>query len=102
VTLTAKVLVRLPDFPVIVIFVVPAAAPAAADNVRVLEPVVLAGLKDPVTPDGNPETLSATVPVNPFAGTTVMGFATLEPCATETVASPAEIVKDAGVCELVS
>lgn len=54
-----------PDVPVIVIVEAPAAAVLAAVSVNVLFPEIT-GPNDPVTPDGNPDAASATVPPNPF------------------------------------
>ena len=70
---------RLPEVPVIVIVEVDAAAVLAAMSVSVLEVVAVAGLKDAVTPDGNPEAAKLTVPLNPFSGLTVMVLVPLDP-----------------------
>ena len=70
----AAVAVRLPDFPVTVTAAVPTAALALATKLN-----VLAGLKDAVTPAGKPETVKATDPVNPFAGTTAMAAVPVAP-----------------------
>lgn len=65
--------VTLPEVPVMVIGYVPGLlAEALAVSVKVLVVVVLAGLKDAVTPVGKPEAAMPTLPVKPFAGTTVM------------------------------
>jgi hypothetical protein len=67
VRVTAALLVRLPDVPVMVTVAVPGLALDVAENVRVLWLVVLAGLNPAVTPLGKPETESATVPAKPFS-----------------------------------
>ncbi len=60
---------------------VPVAAVLLAVSVSTLVPVVLAGLKaEAVTPLGRPETDSATPPVKPFCGVTVMVLVPLPPC----------------------
>jgi hypothetical protein len=64
----AAVAIKLPDFPVIVTLAAPTVALALAVNVSVLAAAVLAGLNDAVTPVGRPETVNATIPLNPFAG----------------------------------
>ncbi len=68
----AAVAIKLPDFPVIVTLAAPPVALALAVNVSVLAADVLAGLNDAVTPFGRPDTVSATIPLNPFAGTMAM------------------------------
>ncbi len=52
------VLVNVPEEPVTVIVDVPATPEALAVSVRVLAPVVLAGLNDAVTPLGRPDAAS--------------------------------------------
>lgn len=64
--------VKLPDVPVMVTMTLPVTAVAPAVKVSVLVPVVLAGLKDAVTPLGKPEADSATVPLKPFSGVIAM------------------------------
>jgi len=60
---------------------VPVAAVLLAVSVRTLVLVVLAGLNvEAVTPLGRPETDSATLPVKPFCGVTVMVLVPLPPC----------------------
>ena len=66
------VFVMLPATPVIVIADVPGEALVATVIVRVLAEVVGLGLNVVVTPLGMPEELRATLPLNPFAGTTVI------------------------------
>ena len=65
-----------------VTFAVPAVAVLDAENVKVLLPVVDAGLKLAVTPVGKAPTLSATVPLNPPEGVTVTVLVPVAPCAT--------------------
>src|SRR5258708_24985691 len=64
--------VRLPEVPVMVTVAVPAVAELLAVSDRTLVVVVLAGLKDAVTPLGSPEATKLTLPVKPPAGVTVM------------------------------
>jgi hypothetical protein len=68
-----------PLVPVTVTFVVPAVAVLEAVKVKLLVPVVDAGLKLAVTPAGKPLAASATVPLNPFCGATVMVLLPLAP-----------------------
>ena len=77
---------RLPLVPVTITELVPAVAVLDAVRVRVLVPVVDAGLKLAVTPAGKPLAASATVPVKPFTGVTVIVLLPLAPCAIESVA----------------
>jgi hypothetical protein len=58
--------------PVTVTVDVPTAAVEPATKLNVLDVAVLAGLNDAVTPPGRPETVKATVPVNPWVGATVI------------------------------
>jgi len=61
---------------------VPAATPTEAANVRTLVPMVLAGLKEPESPEGNPDVVKATLLLNPFDPVTVMVLLVLDPPAT--------------------
>src|SRR5260370_16080770 len=71
----------MPEVPVMVAEYVPVAAVLLAVSVSTLVRVVLAGLKaEAVTPLGRPETDSATPPVKPFCGVTVMVLVPLPPC----------------------
>lgn len=79
VRLIVVVWVSVPDVPVIVTATVPRVAVVVAVKVRVLFPVVLAGLKVAVTPAGRPEADRLTVPVKPFNGFTVMVLVPFEP-----------------------
>jgi hypothetical protein len=77
--LIVAVCVRLPELPVTVTVKAPAVAALLAARVSVLVPVVLAGLKDAVTPLGTPEADKLTLPANPFTGPTVMVLDPLDP-----------------------
>lgn len=61
-----KVEERVPDTAVTVMDDTPDTACAVGEKVNVLEVAVDDGLKDAVTPDGNPAALSDTGPLNPF------------------------------------
>jgi len=76
------VLVKLPEFPVMVTGKVPVVAVLLAVNVKVLDPAVLAGLKEAVTPLGKLDADKLTLPLKPFCGVTVTFVAPLAPCAT--------------------
>ena len=69
---TVVVAVKLPDVPVTVTVEVPVAAEAATVSVSTLLVVDEVGLNAAVTPVGSPDAAKLTVPVNPFAGTTVI------------------------------
>jgi hypothetical protein len=84
---------KLPEVPVTVMVAVPAAAEVPAANVRVLVPVVLAGLKDAVTPLGRPVAARLTLPLKPFSGLTEMVVAPLFPWATLRLLGDAERLK---------
>jgi hypothetical protein len=68
--LIVAVWVKLPEVPVTVTVAVPAVTEVPAASVRVLVPVVLAGLKDAVTPLGRPDAARLTLPLKPFSGLT--------------------------------
>lgn len=70
---------RLPEIPVTVTVAEPTVAVAEAVRVRVLELVVLAGLKDAVTPAGRPLAARLTAPLKPFRSITLMVLAPLLP-----------------------
>jgi hypothetical protein len=93
---TAVLLVRLPAAPVMVIVPVPVVAVLFAESVKVLVLVVLPGLNEAITPLGRPVADSATLPLKPFSGLTVMVLAPLEPCVTVKVLGAAESVKVGG------
>ena len=73
------VCVRLPLVPVTVTVAVPVAAVLLAVKVSVLVLVVLEGLNDAVTPEGNPEAERLTLPLKPPVGLTVMVLVPLFP-----------------------
>jgi len=93
VKLMVVVLVRLPDVPVMVMLPVPTVAVLLAASVRALEPVVLLGLKEAVTPLGRPEADKETLLLKPFAGVMVIVLLPLEPRVTVTLLGEAESVK---------
>lgn len=64
--------VRPFDVPVMVMVDVPVVAVAEAVSVSELVLVVEAGLNEAVTPEGRPDAVRDTVPLNPPEGTTVM------------------------------
>ncbi len=64
------------------IVVVPGTAAALAVNVSVLDVVVGFRLKAAVTPLGRPDAARLTLPLNPFAGFTVIVLVPLLPCTT--------------------
>ena len=76
---------RDPLVPRIVTVAEPTVAVLEAVKLTLLVPVVEAGLKLAVTPDGKPLALRATLPVNPPMGVTVIELVTVPPCATETL-----------------
>jgi hypothetical protein len=85
--------VRVPEVPAIVTVAVPVVAVPLAVSVRVLEfagLVVLAGLKDAVTPAGSPDADKLTLPVKPFSGATEMVLPPLAPCTSDKVFGEAE------------
>ena len=93
VSVSEAVCIKLPDVPVIAMVKPPVEAVLLAARVRVLKPVVLAGLKKAFTPLGIPEALRLTVPVKAFWGVTVMVLPPLEPCVRLTLLGAAESAK---------
>jgi len=71
-------------------FAAPVVAVLDAVKVKVLVPVVDAGLKLAVTPAGSVPTLSATLPVNPPVGVTVTVLVPVPPWATVALAADSE------------
>jgi hypothetical protein len=57
-------------------------------------------LNDAVTPVGRPEAVSATVPVNPLVGVTVMVLVPLDPSAMVKLAGDAERLKSGAATAL--
>jgi hypothetical protein len=74
------VLDKPPEVPLTVTVTVPVLAVVLAVSVKTLVLAVLVGLKDAVTPPGNPEADRATVPVNPPCGLIVIVLVPLAPC----------------------
>jgi hypothetical protein len=94
VRLRVVVFVVVPDVPVIVTVAGPMAAPEVAVRVSVLVEVVGFGLNAAVTPLGRPDADKLTLPLNPFAGVTVMVLVPCPPCAMVTLLGETERVKD--------
>ena len=90
VRVSVVVFVKLPEVPEMVTKAVPIVAALPAVSVKVLVPVVLAGLKEAVTPVGNPEADRLTLPVNPFCGVIVTVLVPLAPCVTVRLLGKAE------------
>ena len=74
--------VVLPDVPVTVIVKAPVVAVLLAVSVSTLEVAEDVGLNEAVTPLGRPDTVNATLPVNPPVSATVMVSVPLAPCLT--------------------
>ena len=90
-----------PDVPVIVAEYEPEATVLAAVKVTVLLVLVLAGLNAAVMPAGSPETAMLTVPLNPFASTTLMVLSALAPAAIVNVPAEEDRLKlDAGTSKV--
>ena len=77
--------VVLPEVPVTVTVKAPVVAVLLAVSVSTLELVEEVGLKAAVTPLGSPDTVNATLPVNPPVSATVIVSVPLAPCLTDTV-----------------
>jgi hypothetical protein len=75
---------------VIVTVARPRVAVLAAESVKTLLPVVLAGLKDAVTPAGKPLALRATDPLKPLVPATVTVLLPLVPATTLTLLGDAD------------
>lgn len=84
---------RFPDEPVMVTVAGPVVAVLLAMSIRVLVPVVLAGLNEAVTPLGKPEADKLTVPLKPPCGLTVMLLVPLAPWMMVKLLGDAESVK---------
>ena len=89
-------LVSVPEVPVMVTLAAPTVAVLPTVNVNVLVPVVLAGLKDVVTPLGRPEADKLTLPLKPLCGVTVTVLVPLAPCAKLKVFGEADRLKVGG------
>ena len=72
----------MPEVPITLTVAVSAVAVALAVSVSALLPVEGFGLKAAVTPLGNPEAESDTLPVNPFSAVIVIVLVPWLPCAT--------------------
>jgi hypothetical protein len=99
ITVSARVVdaVREPDVPVMVIVEDPTVAVPLAVSVRTLEPVVGLVPNAAVTPLGNPDAASATLPVKPPTSVTVIVSVALLPCGTDRVDADGASVKLGGV-----
>ena len=93
VRLRVAVCVSAPDVPVMVTDAGPVAAELLAVRVRVLVPVVLAGLNNALTPLGKPVAARFTLPVKPPVGLTVIVLGVLLPWTTVSVLGVADSVK---------
>jgi hypothetical protein len=89
--------VRVPEVPVMVIAAAPTVAALPAVRVTTLLPVVGLVANAAVTPLGNPDAASATLPVNPPRSVTVTVSVALLPCKTDRVEADGAKVKLAGV-----
>lgn len=87
------VLVSAPEVPVTVKVALPGVAFAAALRLSALLLVLDAGLKDAVTPVGNPAIEKLTVAVKPFCGVTVIVLAPLAPAVMLRLAGDAAMLK---------
>jgi hypothetical protein len=98
-TLSATVVVAfsVPEVPVIVTVELPAVAELLAVRVNTLLPVVGLVPNAAVTPLGNPDAVSATLPVNPPTPVTVMVSVALLPCERDRVDADDASVKLGGV-----
>jgi len=96
VKLTVIVRVKVPEVPVTLTSTVPAAAVALAVSVNVVAEVVPLGLKEAVTPLGNPEAEKVTAPLKPLDGAMLISVVVLLPWRTVRLAGLAASVKTAG------
>jgi hypothetical protein len=88
-----KLLLRLPDVPVMVTEYVPTNAAPVEDNVRELPAVAGFVPKPAVTPLGRPDAVKFTLPLNPFKGLMVMVVKAAAPWSIVKLAGDAERVK---------
>jgi len=96
---TVVLCVRVPSVPVIVIVAVPVVVLLVVLMVSVDDPeppLMEAGLKFAVAPEGRPVALSVTVPAYPLAGLTVAVYVVLFPAVTVCEAGDADSEKSAG------
>jgi hypothetical protein len=96
VKLIGIVSVKVPEVPMIFTRAVPVAAVVLAVNVNVVAEVVPFGLKETVTPLGNPEAEKETVPLKPVDAAMLMSVVVLLPWRTVRLLGLAERVKTAG------
>ena len=82
-----------PEIPVTVIVAVPTVAVLLAVSVSSLDPVIMLGLKEAVTPLGNPEAARLTLLLNPPASVKVIVFVPEDTCSMERVGIEAESQK---------
>jgi hypothetical protein len=90
VRVSVVVCVKLPEVPITVTVPAYEVAVALAVSVSVLLLVAGFGLKTAVTPLGNPEAESDTLPLNPFSGVIVIVLVPWFPCATVKLLGMAE------------
>jgi hypothetical protein len=93
---TGAVFVKFPEVPVTVIVTVPVVAVLLAVSVNELVLAVLLGLKDAVTPFGNPLADRLTLPLKPLWGETVIVLVPLVPCVIVRLFGDAESEKFGG------
>jgi hypothetical protein len=96
VRLMVVVFVKPPEDPVMMTVAVPATAVLLTVSVKVLEfagLVVMVGLKEAVTPLGNPEAEKLTLPLKPLSEPTETVLVPLAPCMTVKVLGDAESMK---------
>jgi hypothetical protein len=86
-----------PLLPVMVTVAVPMLAELLALNVSVVDPVLVVGLNDAVTPLGRPLAANDTAPVNPPEGATVIVELPLPPCLIERLAALPDRLKPGAV-----
>jgi hypothetical protein len=96
VTLLVTLWETSPDVAVMVAVVAAGAAAPLAVSVIVLDPAVLVGSKEAVTPAGNPDTVRFIVPRKLPQGITVTLVVALLPCGIDTFVEEAERVKSLG------
>jgi hypothetical protein len=96
VTVNAIVVVadKLPLVPVIVTVAAPVTAALLAASVNTLDPVAGLVPNDAVTPLGRPLAESVTLPLNPFAGLTVMVLVPEAPGAIDRLPGESDSVND--------
>jgi hypothetical protein len=85
--------VVLPEVPVMVTVDEPVVAVLLAVSVSTLELVEDVGLKDAVTPLGNPLAVNVTLPVKPFSCVTETVSVALLPCVNESEEAERDSVK---------